>query len=153
MAINHVRHLAFSARSAFLVFVRMPGQTSEATLDKLTAGQAPPGTQVALVRRALLIDETGDIVLSPLTESIQLRHFYGEDAQAFFKFKLSRAFLFAGEAGGLRPLGPNEKEFDFFGSRGFDPFESFVESRAEEAKPQTFKTAPSVILEQVRRAC
>lgn len=139
VAMNHVQHLAFSGRSAFLVFVRMPEQTSEATLDMLTRGQAPPGTQVALVRRALLLDEGGHMVLSPLTESVQIRHFYREDAQAFFKFRLSRASLFAADAGGLRPLGPDEKEFDSFGSHGFDPFESFVESGAEEAKPPSLQ--------------
>ena len=138
IALNHVRHLAFSGRSAFLVFVRMPEQGREATLDELTGGQAPPGTQVALVRRALLLDEGGHRVLSPLTESVQIRHFYREDAQAFFKFRLSRTFLFAGEPGGLRPLGPDEKEFDSFGSHGFDPFLSSREFL--DAKPATLAT-------------
>jgi hypothetical protein len=35
--------------------------------------QWPKGTEVALVRRALLIDSTGNVVASPLTESVQFR--------------------------------------------------------------------------------
>jgi hypothetical protein len=84
--------------------------------------QWPRGTEVALVRRAMLIDSNGRVVASPLTESVQLRVMRTDtpamtaktveelyrlpggapDAQAFFEFRLTRAALFAGDAGGLR---------------------------------------------------
>ncbi len=57
------------------------------------------GSDVALVRRMLSIDDLGDIILSPLVETIQIRHF--SPAQSFYEFELDRASLFAGTAGGL----------------------------------------------------
>ena len=87
--------------SAFLVFLKLPAGR-DATLDflkRLAAFDKPPylpntdaqtkrafpslpnpglpqwpkGTEVALVRRALLIDSSGNVVPSPITESVQLR--------------------------------------------------------------------------------
>jgi len=40
--------------------------------------QFPKGTELALVRRAMLIDSSHRVVVSPLTESVQLRVFHGE---------------------------------------------------------------------------
>jgi hypothetical protein len=57
------------------------------------------GSEVALVRRMLLIDDQGEPTLSPLIETIQIRHF--SPPQTFHEFELNRARLFDGLAGGL----------------------------------------------------
>jgi hypothetical protein len=159
--------------STFLIFLKLPGGR-EATLDFLTRLSAfdkplyvpntdeashlrnlpnpalpqwPKGTEVALVRRALLIDEKGQVVASPLTESVQLRvmrtdtpaltakvidGFQREGirqatpkAQAFSEFQLRRTALFTGENGGLRDVseerdfktGFNAHQWDEFGDQ------------------------------------
>ena len=72
--------------------------------------QFPPGTQVALVRRMLLTTSTGELVVTPITESIQLRVYAKEpkevgfdtvDAQNFYELRLVPDELFKG-GGGLR---------------------------------------------------
>jgi hypothetical protein len=95
--------------------------------------QFPKGTEVALVRRALLIDSSHRVVVSPLTESVQLRAYRaipdfstrtleaalggGAESrnarswQAVQEFRLMRALLFSGRAGGLRPVGTDERDF------------------------------------------
>ena len=83
----------------------------------------PTGTQLALVRRMLLIDERGMVVPSPLTENIQLRVLQERD-QRFFEFRLRRTRLFAGEAGGLQAIAPGDLAFLTFSSKGIDSFES-----------------------------
>jgi hypothetical protein len=105
--------------SVFLVFLRLPAGRA-ATIDYLKRlPPFPKGTEVSLVRRALLIDTAHRVVLSPLTESIQLRL---GDVPA--EFRLSRAELFAGRAGGLRPVGADERDFKTgFGSHAMDELE------------------------------
>jgi len=104
IAMTHTESFPFFGRSVFLVFVRSPnGRT--ATLDFINALNTDPshaltiGLDVALVRRMLLIDDQGELVLSPLVETVQLRHF--SPAQNFHEFELNRARLFDGLAGGL----------------------------------------------------
>lgn len=80
----------------------------------------PDGTQIALVRKMLLIDDAGVIVPSNIVESIQLRSFPG---RAFAEVRFSRAALFAGKAGGLRTVGPDDRDFITFSAHGMDPFE------------------------------
>jgi hypothetical protein len=87
---------AFSGRSRFLVFVRLP-EGRKATLDYFHAlwnvpepwaageldvargelnpklPQFPVGTQVALVRQMTLFDREGKLVAAPITESTQIR--------------------------------------------------------------------------------
>ena len=58
------------------------------------------GSDVALVRRMLLIDNQGDLILSPLIETIQIRHFSPE--QIFHEFELSRISLVTGYASSLQ---------------------------------------------------
>jgi hypothetical protein len=93
VAIAHVT--AFSGRSRFMVFLRLPEGRS-ATLQYLhklwtfpdplmvpaehglpglnpLAPQFPPGTMVALVRQMILFDRDGKLESTPLTESVQLR--------------------------------------------------------------------------------
>jgi hypothetical protein len=142
--------------SAFLVFLRLPAGRA-ATLDYLnrlrsfdqplrveakepTIGMKyipnpnlpplPVGTEVALVRRALLIASPNIPTASPLTESVQLRVYRevpqittqslrtaldggrrAQTWQTFHEFRLSRSELFAGRAGGLRAVSPDERDF------------------------------------------
>jgi hypothetical protein len=160
-AARHV--LDFGARSAFRVFLRFP-EGRKATLTYFAAlkdfpqlwvptrepdrkretlklnpalPQFPVGTQTALVRQMLLIDEEGKIATTGVTESVQLRVFRkievahpearrggDPDPQDFYEFTRSRALLFAGKSGGLRPLGRNEKDFATqLLVHAYDPFE------------------------------
>lgn len=76
---------------------------------------------MALLRRMILIDADGNLVPSPLVETVQLR-VYREVPQAegrvveraareqdFVEFEMHRGDLFASKAGGLRPLGRGER--------------------------------------------
>jgi hypothetical protein len=108
--------------------------------------QVPRGSAIALVRRMLLVDREGHLAASPLVESVQIRFFrsFGEPPrpgqfldigtpasfrvqQRVAEFVLDRAMLFAGEVGGLRPIGADERVFETFNTYGFDPFEQPVE--------------------------
>ncbi len=163
-----------STDSVFLVFFRLPGGR-EATLaflkqlrssDQLLlvesedAGnrrrkflpseklpQIPLGTEMALVRRALLIDSSHRPVASTVSESVQLRVYReipamtketldaslvggtaanqkAQQWQSFYEFRLSRPLLFAGRAGGLRAINIHERDFKTgFRAHGWDPFE------------------------------
>ena len=97
----------------------------------------PSGTQLALVRRMLLIDQRGVIVPSTVTESVQLRVFQQQD-QPSFEFRLGRARLFAGQAGGLQAVAAGDLAFFTFSSHGIDPFE---------LPPDTARERPPKILE------
>lgn len=105
-AMTHTEAFPFFGRSVFLVFVRSASGRA-ATLDFIRSlnGESIPvtaaGSQVALVRRMLLIDARGELVLSPLVETIQVRHF--NPLQTFYEFELERTRLFDGIAGGLVP--------------------------------------------------
>ncbi|SRR6266498_4012373 len=125
IAMTHTEEFPFFGRSVFLVFIRVPGGR-EATLrflqelnEKRPLTLQLADTEVALVRRAMLIDDQGDIIPSPITESVQTRHFVyvGESfaSQNFYEFQLNRVSLFAGAAGGFQPVA---KEFMTFGSHG-----------------------------------
>jgi hypothetical protein len=151
---------AFSGRSVFLIFIRLPeGRSSTLNyLEKLQGfpvsipgrdpnerlpnpnlPQFPVGTQLALVRKMVIIDNQGDLVPTRLTEDVQIRVHRAisrtipegfnfdsnaeRTAQDFFEIKLSRAKLFAGHSGGLRALARDEKEFLIFMSHGDDPIE------------------------------
>jgi hypothetical protein len=161
--------------SAFLVFLRLPAGRA-ATLDYLKRLRSfdqplrvavdeterrldpylpnpklppfPVGTEVALVRRALLIASPNTPTATALTESVQLRVYrevpditaqtlraalgggtaanrQARSWQSFQEFRLSRSLLFAGRAGGLRPVGVEERDFKTgFGSHTWDEFES-----------------------------
>jgi hypothetical protein len=135
-AANHARF--FGGRSAFLVFVNLPGGRA-ATGDYLKAVSAfpnpvtrrsrtdspslvdglpqfPAGTLAALVRRMLLVDARGRVTPTPVTQSVQLRAFLRVRPglnqlpidQRFFEFTFNRRSLFPG-GGGLRLVGPDEE--------------------------------------------
>lgn len=73
--------------------------------------QFPAGTQVALLRRMMLPDSNGELRLTPIIESIQIRVYVTDPVadsehsrQAAFEFRLSpRDYLIDGS--GLRPMG------------------------------------------------
>jgi hypothetical protein len=157
IAISHVSF--FSGRSVFLVFMRLPGGRA-ATLDYLKSldsfpkpwlpdtnspegimpnpnlPEVPPGTQLALVRKAMLIDSAGHLQPTNIVEDIQLRvhrtipteilpmdrvdRNEARTALDVFEFKFSRIKLFAGESGGLRAVQAGEQEFALFSSHDFD---------------------------------
>jgi hypothetical protein len=81
----------------------------------------PDGTRIALVRTMLVIDDTGAIVPSRIVQTIQLRAFPG---RAFSEFRMHRADLFAGTAGGLRSVGAGERDYITFSANGRDPLEA-----------------------------
>lgn len=123
------------ARSVWLVFIRVPNgriQTQSfsrqlaAAADLSNPPQIPPGTEVALLRRTLLIDNQGVILPSPITEELQIRHYMtGEPkSQSFFELRLLREQLFNGKAGGLRIVGGSDRSFVSLNPGGEDPIET-----------------------------
>lgn len=159
---SHVHSTPFQGRSTFLVFIRLPGGR-DATLGYLQQlrkfprpwiyntdrsmdveplvpnpelPQFPEGTQTALVRRLILIDDQGNLTPTNITESVQLRVYRAippgtgirqdeaRRTQDVFEFGLDRRKLFEGEAGGLRAVLPGEKHFSLFRAHGIDWFEN-----------------------------
>src|SRR5262249_34901601 len=109
VALEHLRKENTLANSAFLIFLRVPGGRDAArNYLKQGTGDLPAGAEVALVRRALLIAAAADVTPSNLIESVQLRA-YGERDMSVSEFRLSRALLLAGKAGGLRAVGDSER--------------------------------------------
>ncbi|MGA8151596.1 MAG: hypothetical protein WB952_11650 [Terriglobales bacterium] len=104
----------------------------------------PAGTEVALVRQMTLFDNQGQLVPAPITESVQIRVYRTvtrkedvdsisslDDATArseqdFYEIRLSRQQLFAHQAGGLRAVGREEREFFTFQAQGDDLIEDSV---------------------------
>jgi hypothetical protein len=104
VAMTHTESFPFFGRSVFLVYVRWPGgrEASLKFIESLNTGLPPVpavGLDLALARRMMLIDESGDLTLSPLVESIQLRHF--SSRRHFHDFELNRVRLLGGKGGGL----------------------------------------------------
>jgi hypothetical protein len=150
----------FTGRSRFLVFMRLPGgrKTTLTYIQNLRGSSQPPllqegtisvlnlallqfpaGTQVALVRQAIVIDSEGRLEPTRLTESVQLRVYHdvtpgprylnysngpSRHDQDFFEFRMSRPRLFSGKAGGLVTVHMNDVEYPTFRTHGDDPFES-----------------------------
>jgi len=152
-----------SGRSVFLVFVRLP-KGRKATFDYFrmlwnypqpwvpgpspaAADQPqenpdlpsfPAGTQVALVRKMVLFDNEGNLAVSRITQSVQIRVYReittarprdfsaGSAAMArgsgqdVFEIRLSRPLLFSGKQGGLRATTRDEIEPLTFQTMGFD---------------------------------
>jgi hypothetical protein len=63
-------------RSAFFQFIQLPGGR-DATIEYIDRWKEqnafPVGTQVALIEKAFLVSDKGELVLSPITLSIQVR--------------------------------------------------------------------------------
>jgi hypothetical protein len=153
---------AFSGRSAFLIFIRLPEgrDATLAYLKKMSESsrpwipdeqdldhflpnpelpQFPVGTQLALVREMMLIDDQANLIPTSIVEDLQIRVHRAIPQQIpatwdidrnparaaldTYEFKLSRVKLFAGNSGGLRSVARDEKEFPLFQSHGIDLFE------------------------------
>lgn len=138
VAMTHTESAPFFGRSVFLVFLRSP-DGREASLRFLHSLNSEPhprtaiGSDVALVRRMLLIDDQGNLILSPLVETIQIRLFNPE--QHFHEFELNRMKLFGGKAGGLVL---NDDLFMLFMSHG-DVFENSDIPELQAAIPKICK--------------
>jgi hypothetical protein len=107
--------------------------------------QFPAGTKLALVREMILIDSQGNLRPTGIIEDVQIRvhrTIPSEIPRALntsrneartaldpFEFKLSRARLFSGASGGLRPVAAEESEFAVFLSHGID-WESRISLKA-----------------------
>jgi hypothetical protein len=147
------QHAGELGRSAFIVLWSVPGGSAETTayLRKLwefpqpyvvdqsfqlprdgelrvkpnpALPAVPDGTRIALVRKMMLIDNTGAIVPSAVVQSIQLRAFLRAWPEHLFsELQMSRVDLFGGRAGGLRMIGPDDRDFVTFSSKGMDVFE------------------------------
>jgi hypothetical protein len=152
---------AFSGRSVFSIFMRLPGGRA-ATLDYLKTlaafrnpwlidpvsqrplpnpdlPQFPAGTQLALVRRMVVIDANGDFRPTNIIEDVQIRvhrtiptsipealNLDRNEARAaldVYELKLSRVKLFGREAGGLHSLTKTDTEFPLFRSHDIELFE------------------------------
>jgi hypothetical protein len=155
--------------SAFLVFIKLPGgrDATRGYVDRLGSfkgplyvrtpespnpefpnfnpdiPQFPAGTEVALVRRALLVTSGFALAASPITESVQVRVYRAVPAwnpanlrtalmmnaevrswQSVHEFAVSRARLFAGRSGGLLPIEGGPGDFATgFSTHGVDVFE------------------------------
>lgn len=136
-------------RSVFFQFVRLPGGR-EATLEyinKLNDRKVfPVGTQFALIGRAFLISDRGELVLSPVINSIQLRAYLNVTKTALeahpkaivcvAEFLMQPRQLMKGKAA-MRAFGPKDFRFQTIsadtGGR-VDPLEAIT---ATEAKKQT----------------
>jgi hypothetical protein len=140
------QHTAFvKGRSVFTVRLRLPGgrKATEAYLKNAARGnvaQLPVGTQIALVRRLLLIDQAGRLRPTRLTQSVELRYYRKPergrepiDIGTPAVFVLSRKDLFAGRNGGLRAVGREDTAPYSFQARagwlGVDPLELRKPSR------------------------
>jgi hypothetical protein len=133
-----IRHVEFTqGRSVFYVLVRLPeGRAATVaylrelanfprpyvwnemyapypyarpvTLPNPELPQFPAGTQVALVRRMMLTDKAGNLVVTPIIESVQLRVYridpksvkpFESDTQDFYDLRLEPKLLFTGTSG------------------------------------------------------
>lgn len=161
-----VHQRAFGGRSAFLVFLRLPDgrQATVEYLKRLNAfalpwvpnpkpdnwgpliihnpetPQFPDGTRLALVRRLIAIDDKGNLVVTPITESIQVRvhrHVTPVSAkematqraeseeidQEVHDVEVRRRGLFAGR-GGLEEIGRDGVGFLHINPLREDPFDA-----------------------------
>lgn len=135
MAEQHFR--GAGGRSAHVVFIRLPAGRAATHAyvhepNRKSMPQFPPGTMVAMVRRALAIDRDNKVRPTPITERVQIRVYrripenpeanragdFGE--QDVYEFVLDRAKLFAGEPG-LRAVRADEIGEPFARNEG-DPF-------------------------------
>jgi hypothetical protein len=125
-------------RAVHVIFLRLPEgrAATEQYLKELgrdSVKQFPPGTMVAMVRRALAVDDSAKVRVTPVTELVQIRMYrripagrranssaeFGE--QDVYEFVLDRGELFAGRHG-LMAVGPDTPA-ESFERTGPDPFE------------------------------
>ncbi|HXN18707.1 MAG TPA: hypothetical protein VN875_10275 [Candidatus Binatus sp.] len=138
-------HEEYFGRSVFFVFLRLPGGRAAtlAHLNQLADMQAPlfltnrgqglpewnpdvpqfpVGTELALIRKLVLPDAQGNLIVTPVVESVQIRHYrkilhdYSNPdellhSQTVVEIKLDRGGLFSEEHFGLRAVTPEERAF------------------------------------------
>jgi hypothetical protein len=150
-------------RAVHIIFLRLPGgrAATEQYLKDLRRGEPPQkeahrdysvnqqfpiGTMVAMVRRALTVDQSAKVRVTPVTELVQIRvyrripkdaeaNFHGDfGEQAVYEFSLDRPKLFAGQHG-LQAIGrddPAEPAFD----RMRNPFDARTPAPLTPGGPQ-----------------
>lgn len=97
--------------------------------------QFPVGTKFALVEQALLIDDNGEILASPLFLEVQMRHYfqvaakmdYKKPVQAVSQFVIQPRAMMKGDFA-MRAFDEDEKNFRAFGVSG-DQFENSYRSK------------------------
>jgi hypothetical protein len=138
--ITGIRHTEkLNSRSEFLQFMRLPSGRDETLKyqEKRLEETFPVGTQFALIEQAFLIGNEGDLILSPLIVSVQLRAFL-EVERSFFlarpkatqsvaEFLMQPRELIKGNAV-MKALGPNDHRYeagdeDIQDFTSHDPFE------------------------------
>jgi hypothetical protein len=141
-------------RAVHIIFLRLPGGRAATErylkeLDRDAVKQFPPGTMVAMVRRALAVDRSAKVRVTPVTELVQIRVYrqipeaprgpshrrVHPEEQDVYEFVLDRGMLFAGRHG-LRAVGPDDLEEPFGRSEGDDPFERGARRNDGPAQPQ-----------------
>lgn len=127
-ASRHVR--ATEGRSAFLLYLRLPGgrqptlqylKRLEQTPPNSETPEIPIGTQVALLRRMMLVDREGTLRMTPLSESLQIRVYHRRKAPSMIEWTFDRHLLFAGRGGGMRATPADEVNYFDLGFLGTDP--------------------------------
>jgi hypothetical protein len=120
--------LIAGGRCIFRVFVKLPVGANETNiLDRVAvagsrfntnrSGALPRETQFLLLREMITLDENGQMVPTHVVESVQFRtvtptHGFVREAE------LSRALLFQGQQGGLRPIPKGEPRVRMYNSLG-----------------------------------
>jgi hypothetical protein len=141
-------------RAVHIIFLRLPGGRAATErylkeLDSDSIKQFPRGTMVAMVRRALAVDRSAKVRVTPITELVQIRVYrqipadprahirrgVQPEEQDVYEFVLDRGTLFAGRHG-LRAIGPDDPEESFGRSEGDDPFERGARRAAGPPEPQ-----------------
>lgn len=122
---------AVGGRASFQILLRLPDGRAATRkyldrLEPLEIGrdeipQFPAGTQVALVRRMFLIDDTATLRASPLVESVQLRVYQKLTTPDMYEIRLRRQALISGQAGGLAPTKADESDLFDLGVMGLSP--------------------------------
>jgi hypothetical protein len=162
--LNTLRNFAFE--NPTWVYRTNKNGTSSVTEPKITLDlnrsipQFPTNTEWVLVRRMCLIDSDGNIQLSPLIESIQVRRYLQiartfeaprfskqtNIVQQFFEFQLDRRHPLS-----LRAVTDDETGFPFviFMGQGMDPFEAELKDPSDNRKPMP----SSKFKEQLLHSC
>lgn len=140
------------ARSMFLQFMRLPGGRTE-TLEYLERAktkpeQFPVGTQFVLIEQPFLISQEGELVLSPMVVSVQLRayldvenrsHFSeGKVTQCVSEFVMQPRELIKGNAV-MRAMSPDNFRYEAGApfAAGFSPKDPFGTGDTAAGMPST----------------
>ncbi len=139
-----------NGRSMFLQFMRLPEGHTETLryMEKLKNRMEifPVGTQFALIEQAFLISDDGELILSPLIVSIQLRAYLDVDrrarearpeaTQCVAEFVMQPRQLMKGTAV-MRAMNPRDYRFEAGApdGAGFSPYDPFGTGDISEGMP------------------